>query len=131
MPPSLLFNWESEIIRFFPSATILTYTGQGRTTDAFSRHDIILTSYGIIQRDIEKLLELRFNVIIFDEAQLVKNLHAATSGAVRRLMGAFKLALTGTPVENRIEEYYAIMDLCLPGLLGTSEEFSRSAAFGI
>lgn len=126
VPPSLLFNWESEIARFFPAAAVLTYTGQGRSSADFSGHDIILTSYGIIQRDIEQLLTFRFNVIIFDEAQLVKNLQAATTGAARRLVGAFKLALTGTPVENRIEEYYAIMDLCLPGLLGTPEEFRRS-----
>ena len=69
---------------------------------------------------------LRFNVIIFDEAQVVKNIQAATSSAVRRLNGAFTLALTGTPVENNLKEYYAIMDLCVPGLLGTREEFSRN-----
>lgn len=126
VPPSLLFNWESELTRFFPGASLTSYTGPGRSISAFAGCDIILTSYGIVQRDIEKLAALRFNVVIFDEAQTVKNLQAATSGAVRRLNGAFKLALTGTPVENRVEEYYAIMDLCLPGLLGTPEEFSRS-----
>ncbi len=128
VPPSLLFNWESELARFFPGATVFTYTGSSRSSDTFKEHDIILTSYGIIQRDIEKLLAFRFNVIIFDEAQIVKNLQAATTSAARRLVGAFKLALTGTPVENRIEEYYAIMDLCLPGLLGTAEEFYRACS---
>jgi len=128
VPPSLIFNWESEIARFFPAATVLIYSGQKRSRVDFNRFDIILTSYGIIQRDIEQLAILRFNVIIFDEAQTVKNLQAATTGAARQLNGAFKLALTGTPVENRIEEYYAIMDLCLPGLLGTPEEFSRSVS---
>jgi non-specific serine/threonine protein kinase len=128
VPPSLLFNWESEIDRFFPAASLLTYAGPGRSCDDFGSHDIILTSYGIIQRDIEELGRLRFNVIIFDEAQVVKNLRAATTGAARRLSGAFKVALTGTPVENRVQEYYAIMDLCLPGLLGTPEEFNRIMA---
>jgi non-specific serine/threonine protein kinase len=128
VPPSLLFNWESEIARFFPAASLLIYAGPGRSCDDFGCHDIILTSYGIVQRDIETLAHLRFNVIIFDEAQVVKNLKAATTGAARRLVGAFKLALTGTPVENRIEEYYAVMDLCLPGLLGTPEEFRRRVA---
>jgi len=126
VPPSLIFNWESEIARFFPTATVLIYSGQKRSSVDFIRFDIILTSYGIIQRDIDQLATLRFNVVIFDEAQTVKNLQAATTGAARKLNGSFKLALTGTPVENRIEEYYAIMDLCLPGLLGTPEEFSRS-----
>ena len=126
VPPSLLFNWESEIARFFPDAAVYTYTGPGRSTDSFKDHDIILTSYGIIQRDIGKLLGYRFNVIIFDEAQMLKNLQSATARAARRLVSSFKLALTGTPVENRIEDYYSIMDLCLPGLLGTPEEFNRS-----
>jgi superfamily II DNA or RNA helicase len=128
VPPSLLFNWESEIARFFPAASLLIYSGPGRSSDDFNRFDIILTSYGIIQRDIEKLADLRFNIIIFDEAQLVKNLQAATTSAARRLAGTFKLALTGTPVENRIEEYFSIMDLCLPGLLGTPEQFRSTIA---
>jgi len=130
VPPSLLFNWESEVARFFPSARCLTYGGQRRSCDNFGNFHIILTSYGIIQRDIEKLAAIRFNVIIFDEAQLVKNLRAATTGAARRLVGAFKLALTGTPVENRIEEYYSIMDLCLPGLLGSPEQFRNLVVNG-
>ncbi len=120
VPPSLLFNWEAEIARFLPAARVFLYSGSGRSTEAFAGHDIIVTSYGIIQRDIESLEKLRFDVIIFDETQVVKNLQAATSNAVRRLKGGFCLALTGTPVENHIGEYYAIMDLCLPGLLGTS-----------
>lgn len=124
-PPSLLFNWEAEIARFLPSAKVLLYTGTGRTTDNFDNHDIIITSYGIIQRDKEVLAEHHFDVIIFDETQVVKNLQAATTNAVRKLKGSFSLALTGTPVENHLGEYYAIMDLCLPGLLGSHDEFNR------
>jgi non-specific serine/threonine protein kinase len=124
-PPSLLFNWEAEIARFLPSAKVLLYTGTGRTTDSFESHDIIITSYGIIQRDKEVLAKHRFDVIIFDETQVVKNLQAATTNAVRKLNGSFSLALTGTPVENHLGEYYAIMDLCLPGLLGSHDEFNR------
>ncbi|MFH1027434.1 MAG: DEAD/DEAH box helicase, partial [Pseudomonadota bacterium] len=124
-PPSLLFNWEAEIARFLPSARVMLYSGSGRSTDEFANHDVIITSYGIVQRDCDLLAELRFNVLIFDETQVVKNLRAATTNAVRKLKGAFTLALTGTPVENHLGEYYAIMDLCLPGLLGTREEFSR------
>ncbi|MEI6206619.1 MAG: DEAD/DEAH box helicase [Desulfuromonadales bacterium] len=124
-PPSLLFNWEAEIARFLPSARVMLYSGGGRSTDEFSNHDVIITSYGIVQRDSELLAEQCFNVLIFDETQVVKNLQAATTNAVRKLNGSFTLALTGTPVENHLGEYYAIMDLCLPGLLGTREEFSR------
>lgn len=124
-PPSLLFNWEAEIARFLPSAKVLLYAGTGRSTDQFNDHDIIITSYGIIQRDHAKLEKLHFDVIIFDETQVVKNLQAATTNAVRKLRGSFTLALTGTPVENHLGEYYAIMDLCLPGLLGSHDEFNR------
>ena len=92
VPPSLLFNWESEITRFFPAASLLIYSGPERSCGDFNRFDIILTSYGIVQRDIEKLAALRFNIIIFDEAQMVKNLQAATTSAARRLAGTFKLA---------------------------------------
>ncbi|MFA7059194.1 MAG: DEAD/DEAH box helicase [Pedobacter sp.] len=125
VPPSLLFNWEGEIARFLPTARVLLYTGSGRSSEAFGDHDIVITSYGIVQRDIEQLEKLRFDVIIFDETQVVKNLQASTSNAVRKLKGSFAMALTGTPVENHLGEYYAIMDLCLPGLLGSREEFTR------
>lgn len=124
-PPSLLFNWEAEIARFLPSARVMIYSGAGRSTAEFANHDVIITSYGIIQRDCDLLTEQRFDVMIFDETQVVKNLQASTTNAVRKLKGAFVLALTGTPVENHLGEYFAIMDLCLPGLLGTREEFSR------
>jgi non-specific serine/threonine protein kinase len=129
-PPSLLFNWEAELARFLPAARVMLYSGSGRTTAEFGRHDVIITSYGIVQRDCDLLAELNFNVLIFDETQVVKNLQAATTNAVRKLKGKFTLALTGTPVENHLGEYFAIMDLCLPGLLGTREEFSRKLSQG-
>ena len=129
-PPSLLFNWEAELARFLPTARVMIYGGSGRNTADFANHDIIITSYGIVQRDCDLLAELSFNVLIFDETQVVKNLQASTTNAVRKLRGAFTLALTGTPVENHLGEYFAIMDLCLPGLLGTREEFSRKLSQG-
>jgi non-specific serine/threonine protein kinase len=124
-PPSLLFNWEAELARFLPAARVMIYSGSGRSMAEFANHDVIITSYGIAQRDCDLLADQLFNVLIFDETQVVKNLQAATTNAVRKLKGAFTLALTGTPVENHLGEYFAILDLCLPGLLGTREEFSR------
>jgi non-specific serine/threonine protein kinase len=124
VPPSLLFNWESELSRFAPSLAVMTYTGQKRSLD-FAGADVVLTSYGILQRDAEKLTEIPFHVVIFDEAQQVKNLQTATTTAARRLKGLFTLALTGTPMENHLGEYFAILDLCLPGLLGSYDEFRR------
>jgi superfamily II DNA or RNA helicase len=124
VPPSLLFNWESEIARFYPSFRVVTYSGQKRTTD-FTGADIVLTSYGILQRDAEILAAIPFHVAVFDEAQQVKNINAATTGAARRITARFKLALTGTPMENHLGEYFAIMDLCVSGILGSYEEFRR------
>ncbi|HBG06284.1 MAG: helicase [Geobacteraceae bacterium GWC2_58_44] len=124
VPPTLIFNWESEIARFYPTLKVGVYRGQGRRAQ-FSGLDLVLTSYGVIQRDIEALGALSFNVIVFDEAQAVKNIHAETTGAVRRLKGRFKLSLTGTPVENHLGEYFSVMDLALPGLLGPYEQFRK------
>ena len=82
---------------------------------------MVLTSFDIVRRDIEKLKDIFFHVMIFDEAQSVKNIHSETTSAVRRLKGDFRLALTGTPVENHLGEYYSIMELAVPGLLGNHE----------
>jgi non-specific serine/threonine protein kinase len=117
LPPTLLFNWENEINRFYPGLKTYSYKGKERCLDA-ADHDVILTTYALARRDIDKLCEMRFNVIVFDEAQAVKNIHSDTTSAVRRLNARFKLALTGTPVENHVGEYFSIMDLSLPGLLG-------------
>lgn len=124
VPPSLLFNWESEIERFYPAFRVVTYSGPRRSAD-FAGADIVLTSYGILQRDAEILAAIPFQVAVFDEAQQVKNINAATTGAARRISARFKLALTGTPMENHLGEYFSIMDLCVPGLLGSYEEFRR------
>jgi non-specific serine/threonine protein kinase len=124
VPPSLLFNWESEIARFYPAFRMITYAGQKRNAD-FTGADIVLTSYGILQRDADILAAIPFHVAVFDEAQQVKNISAATTGAARRISARFKLALTGTPMENHLGEYFSIMDLCVPGLLGRYEEFRR------
>jgi len=122
VPPSLLFNWESEIARFYPRLKIAYYAGKDRTLD-FKDADLVLTTYSIVRRDIDRLKEVSFHVIVFDEAQAVKNLYAAVTGAVRQLRGRFKLVVTGTPLENHIGEYYSLIDLCLPGLLGEYDRF--------
>lgn len=122
LPPSLLFNWENELRRFYPELRLGFYTGKERSTE-FEFYDVVLTTYGLVRKDIEKLKERLFHVIVFDEAQAVKNLFADTTGAVRQLRGCFKLALTGTPLENHLGEYYSILDLCLPGLMGDYDQF--------
>lgn len=122
MPPSLLFNWQSELERFCPELKVRCYAGSDRVPD-FTGCDVVLTTYALARLDLERLKETQFNVIVFDEAQAVKNIYAATTGAVRQLNGYFKLAITGTPMENHLGEYHSIMDLALPGLLGDYDDF--------
>jgi SNF2 family DNA or RNA helicase len=122
LPPSLLFNWENEIKRFYPDLKIMFYTGKERST-SFDGCDAVLTTYGLVRKDIDKLKDIQFDMIIFDEAQAIKNIYADTTGAVRQLKANFKLAMTGTPLENHIGEYYSIIDLTTPGLLGDFDRF--------
>src|SRR5690606_17217072 len=111
--------------RFFPELSIAEHVG-GNRSKKLPSSDVILTSYEIARRDCELLEKTNFDVIVFDEAQQVKNLQAARAKALRTLKGNFKLCLTGTPLENHAGEYYAIIDLALPGILGTLKDFQRS-----
>lgn len=129
LPPSLIFNWQSEIERFYPDLKTCEYSGANRKLN-FKDVDIILTTYEIARRDIEKLKKEFFNVIIFDEAQNIKNIYAERTSSVRQLNGNFKLCLTGTPLENHIGEYYSIIDLAVPGLLEGYKEFMSLAREG-
>jgi non-specific serine/threonine protein kinase len=122
VPTSLLFNWEQELARFAPGLKVHVYSGSERTFEA-GDGEVVLTTYGLARRDIETLERMTFHVIVFDEAQAVKNIQADTTGAVRRLKGRFKIALTGTPLENHLGEYFSVIDLCLPGLLGEYDRF--------
>lgn len=122
VPTSLLFNWEQELARFAPEFTVHVYSGSERTFEV-GDGEVVLTTYGLVRRDIDVLEQTMFHVIVFDEAQAVKNIQADTTGAVRRLKGRFKIALTGTPLENHLGEYFSVIDLCVPGLLGESDRF--------
>ena len=122
VPTSLLFNWEQELARFAPGLQVHVYSGSERRLDA-KDGEVVITTYGLVRRDIERLAGVAFHVIVFDEAQAVKNIRASTTGAARRLTGRFKISLTGTPLENHLGEYFSVIDLCMPGLLGEYDQF--------
>ncbi len=122
VPTSLLFNWEQELARFAPALKVRVYNGSQQIIDA-EDGEVILMTYGLVRRHIGVLARATFHVIVFDETQAVKNIHADTTGAVRRLKGHFTIAVTGTPLENHLGEYFSVIDLCLPGLLGNYDEF--------
>lgn len=125
-PTSVVFNWINEAAKFAPELTILNHTGTERekgTGDNFANYDIIMTSYGILLRDIELLKGFTFNYIILDESQKIKNPLAKSSRIVRQLKTKNKLCLTGTPVENNLLELWSQITFLNPGMLGTMTKF--------
>lgn len=130
VPPSLIFNWQQEVTKFCPSLTVEEYTGAHRDLDKALQADILLTTYDTVRRDIDLLEEHRFDVAIFDETQILKNLTSARTKAVIRLKRNFSLALTGTPLENHIGEYFSIMNIAFPGLLGDHQSFRQNIKVG-
>lgn len=125
VPSSLVFNWINEINNFYPHMHVQEYITTKKNTD-FDTADIFITTYDIVRRDIDNLQTIRFDIIIFDEAQAIKNITAQRTTSARLLQGNFKLCITGTPLENHIGEYYSIMDLAVPGLLADYNTFRRS-----
>jgi SNF2 family DNA or RNA helicase len=135
-PTSVLGNWEREVKKFAPTLKVLQYHGDKRAKgkaflEAANKHDIVITSYSLIQRDIKSLQGVYWQVIVLDEAQNVKNSEAKQSQAVRQIESTFRIALTGTPVENRLQELWSILDFLNPGYLGNRQFFQRRFAIPI
>ncbi|MCC5608920.1 DEAD/DEAH box helicase [Nostoc sp. CHAB 5834] len=135
-PTSVLGNWEREVNKFAPSLKILQYHGDKRPKgkaflEAVKKHDLIVTSYSLLHRDIKSLQSVPWQIIVLDEAQNVKNPEAKQSKAVRELEATFRIALTGTPVENRLQELWSILDFLNPGYLGNKQFFQRRFAMPI
>ncbi len=124
VPATLVFNWKQEFNRFYPDLSVYEYSGAGRRKN-FEGVEVIITTYDIIRQESDFFEEQHFHVIIFDEAQFLKNIFARRTVSARKLHADFTLTLTGTPLENHIGEYFSILDLSLPGLLGNYEEFRR------
>ncbi|MFM8519581.1 MAG: DEAD/DEAH box helicase, partial [Solirubrobacterales bacterium] len=123
-PTSILANWEREIGRFAPGEPVVRYHGPERSLDGVSR-GFVVTSYGTVRSDIETLGRIEWGLIAADEAQHFKNPGTATAKAVRSLPGRARVALTGTPIENRLTELWSILDWTTPGLLGSAAEFRK------
>ncbi|WP_335982398.1 DEAD/DEAH box helicase [Streptomyces sp. CA2R106] len=125
-PATLLGNWEREIRRFAPTAPVARFHGRGREQaiqDAVAAGGFVLTTYGTMRRDAELLAARPWSLVVADEAQHVKNPHAHTARALRRIPSRGRVALTGTPVENNLSDLWALLDWTTPGLLGTLGAF--------
>ena len=128
VPKSLIFNWRQESARFTPSLRVLEYTGDQRDRAAVdpAAHDLVLTTYGVLRRDSERLAAIGFDYAILDEAQAIKNATTAGAKAARLLNARHRLALTGTPVENRIGDLWSLFEFLNPGMLGAARGFSAA-----
>ncbi|MCB0880493.1 MAG: hypothetical protein KDC46_16105, partial [Thermoleophilia bacterium] len=129
-PTSLIGNWQRELERFSPDLKVHVHHGPMREARAsqLDGHDVIVTSYGLVARDREMLAGIDWSVVVFDEAQAVKNPDTEQARASRMLRAPVRLALTGTPMENRLLELWSILDLVNPGLLGTASAFNKRFA---
>ena len=129
-PTSVVTNWERELDKFAPSLKHMVWHGGDRKerTDELEDADIVITSYALLRRDEEVLAKLDLRYAILDEAQNIKNPMSATARAAKRLKSDRRLALTGTPIENRLSEIWSIFDFVSPGLLGPLDKFEERYA---
>jgi SNF2 family DNA or RNA helicase len=125
MPTSLLFNWRCEIERFLPSYRCLVHQGVDRTKnkETFESYSIILTSYTTLRLDLSLFQTIDWQCIILDEAQIVKNAFTQTAQALYRLSSSYRLCLTGTPIENRLQELWSHYHFLMPELFGSLKDF--------
>jgi hypothetical protein len=125
-PTSVLANWEREAERFTPGLKVVVWHGQDRKerVEDLKEADIVLTSYALVRRDLEGLSQVGFRYVILDEAQNIKNADSATAQACKSLPSDSRIALTGTPLENRLSELWSLFDFLMPGFLGSAEGFS-------
>ncbi|MFR9524338.1 MAG: DEAD/DEAH box helicase [Rikenellaceae bacterium] len=122
-PTGLLYNWLKELERFAPQLTSHIYHGQSRKIADF-KSDVMLTSYGVLRSDADILKRKKWQVVVIDEAQNIKNAVTAQSKAVRSIPATAHIAMSGTPVENRLSEFWSIMDFTNKGYLGTVKSFN-------
>lgn len=129
VPRSLVFNWMREAERFTPALRMLDFSGNERQLDAISAKnvDLVITTYGTLRRDAPKLADIEFDYAILDEAQAIKNAGTSTAKASRLLHARHRLAMSGTPIENRIEELWSLMEFLNPGMFGAATKFSTLA----
>ena len=129
-PSSLVYNWQEEFGRFAPSLAVVPIAGKPterrELLQHYSDYDVLITSYDLLKRDIEKYEEPIFLFQILDEAQYIKNQAASSAKAVKLVHSRYRFALTGTPIENRLSELWSIFDFLMPGFLYRYDEFRKN-----
>ena len=125
-PRSVVYNWMDEIARFRPNLRAAIYHGVNRSLDRTA--DVTLTTYAVLRLDVEALAREDWDIVVLDEAQAIKNASSQTARAAFEIGAKFRVALSGTPVENRLEELWSIMHFANPGLLGGLSDFQMRYA---
>ncbi len=125
VPKSLMFNWKQECTRFTPDIKVIEYLGteRGELRREFASSDIVLTTYGMLRRDIVHLKDVPFNYVVLDEAQAIKNSGSQVAKAARLLQAKHRIGLSGTPIENHLGDLWSIFEFLNPGMLGRSTLF--------
>ncbi len=124
VPPTLISNWENEIKKFTPELSYYIYHGSNRTYP-LEEYDIILTSYGVVRLDLDLFLDETWLLCVIDEAQNIKNPNTEQTKAIKSVNATTKIALTGTPIENKLMDYWSIFDFVHKGYLSTKDDFKR------
>lgn len=126
-PTSLLYNWKEEFAKFYPKATTLVVDGvptqRKKLLKTIEEYDIVITSYSLLQKDVDSYKKSSFGYMILDEAQYIKNSGTRNAKSVKMVPSMHRLVLTGTPIENSLEELWSLFDFLMPGLLSSYERF--------
>lgn len=125
VPTSLVGNWFEEATKFTPELKVLIFHGSTRHADEFDQYDLVISTYGLIQRDKARFLKYSFYYLILDEAQSIKNARAKTTQIIQQLQGEHRLCLSGTPLENHLGELWSLFHFLMPGLLGDAKQFRQ------
>jgi len=131
VPTTLLTNWQREVDRFAPGLRTAVYHGPARSLPAVKDADIVLTTYGVARTDVAKLERQGWLALVLDEAQNIKNPGTEQTKAAKRFGASVRIAMSGTPVENRLSEYWSVFDFSNKGYLGTADRFKEKFAIPI
>lgn len=131
MPRSLLFNWQNELAKFAPQLQVYTFYGNNRNAEEMRKAQIVLTTYALVRNDVEMFSKEKFNMVVLDESQNIKNISAQITQSVFLLQAKHRLALSGTPVENNLTELYSLFRFLNPSMFGTLEDFNASYTYPI
>ncbi|MGK5087557.1 DEAD/DEAH box helicase [Bdellovibrionota bacterium FG-2] len=125
-PTSVLKSWMDQLTAFRPGLRVSIYHGSKRDVSAFQSSDVVLTTYGVLRLDLAALTSHTWDTVVLDEAQMIRNADSQMAQAAFQLKAGFRVALSGTPIENRVQDLWSIFNFTHPGLLGEKSEFPNS-----